>query len=205
MKVINLFGGPGSGKSTTAAGLFFKMKHIGLKVELVTEFAKDCTYEGGHTLPDQLAVLGEQHRRLSRLEGHVDWAITDSPLLLGAIYAKGDFDCREFENAVTWAFNRFDNHNFLLVRNEPYSTYGRTQSFEEACEIDDKIKNLATCFEMVRVAGGNSAPEDIFDFLRHFGLIGIKTKPYPSARPLGFPDFYSPDTTDNLTTREPPH
>ena len=45
MKVINLFAGPGTGKSTTAAGLFYKMKSKGYMVELVTEFAKDLVYQ----------------------------------------------------------------------------------------------------------------------------------------------------------------
>ena len=44
-KVINLFGGPGAGKSTTAAGLFYEMKVRDIKCELVTEYAKDMTYE----------------------------------------------------------------------------------------------------------------------------------------------------------------
>jgi len=30
MKVINLFAGPGAGKSTTAAGLFYYMKKLGM-------------------------------------------------------------------------------------------------------------------------------------------------------------------------------
>ena len=36
--VINLFGSSGSGKSTTAMGLAYKLKTLGFKVELVSEF-----------------------------------------------------------------------------------------------------------------------------------------------------------------------
>jgi len=39
-KVINLFAGPGAGKSTTAAGLFAEMKRANVDVELVTEYVK---------------------------------------------------------------------------------------------------------------------------------------------------------------------
>ena len=35
--VINFYGGPGSGKSTAAAGLFYKMKLGGYSVELTDE------------------------------------------------------------------------------------------------------------------------------------------------------------------------
>lgn len=45
MKVINLFGGPGIGKSTLAAGLFEHMKIAGFNVELVNEYAKDMVWE----------------------------------------------------------------------------------------------------------------------------------------------------------------
>ena len=42
MKVINFYGGPGVGKSTKAAGMFYKMQLAGYSVELVNEFAKEC-------------------------------------------------------------------------------------------------------------------------------------------------------------------
>jgi adenylylsulfate kinase-like enzyme len=41
LHVINLFGGPGTGKSTLAAALFTDLKMKGINAELVTEFAKD--------------------------------------------------------------------------------------------------------------------------------------------------------------------
>lgn len=39
--IIDLIGGPGSGKSTTAAGLFYKLKKLGYNCEMSLEFAKD--------------------------------------------------------------------------------------------------------------------------------------------------------------------
>jgi len=42
MKIINLYGGPGSGKSTIAAGIFYKAKlDDRYRVELFREMAKD--------------------------------------------------------------------------------------------------------------------------------------------------------------------
>lgn len=80
-KVINLFAGPGAGKSTTAAALFVLMKTEGYKVELVTEYAKELVYaEDWETLNWQPAVTKEQDARQRRLVGKVDWIITDSPL-----------------------------------------------------------------------------------------------------------------------------
>lgn len=40
---VNLYGGPGSGKSTTAAGVVSQLKLLSINAELVTEYAKDLT------------------------------------------------------------------------------------------------------------------------------------------------------------------
>ena len=53
--IINLIGGPGSGKSTTAAGLFYKLKQMGIDCEMALEFAKDNVWEESlMTLNDQI-------------------------------------------------------------------------------------------------------------------------------------------------------
>jgi len=92
MKLINLWGGPGTGKSTTAAGLFSLMKLKGYDVELVPEYAKDLTWEGHHNkLADQNYVFAKQHRRIARLVEHdLDYVITDSPLLFTIYYMPED-------------------------------------------------------------------------------------------------------------------
>ncbi len=45
MIVINLFAGPGAGKSTTCAGLFYKLKMMGVSPEVVRKVAI-AMYEG---------------------------------------------------------------------------------------------------------------------------------------------------------------
>ena len=45
MFVINLFGGPGVGKSTAAATIFSKLKTLGFNVEIIHESAKDIYFE----------------------------------------------------------------------------------------------------------------------------------------------------------------
>lgn len=39
--IVNLFAGPGAGKSTGAAYIFSKLKLAGIDCEYVSEFAKD--------------------------------------------------------------------------------------------------------------------------------------------------------------------
>ena len=43
--VVNLFGGPGSGKSTFMANLFYHLKCRGVEVVMAPEFAKDSVWE----------------------------------------------------------------------------------------------------------------------------------------------------------------
>lgn len=172
MKVINIFGGPGAGKSTTAAALFVMMKQDGFRVELVTEFAKTLTYEGNaQTLDNQLAVLGEQDRRLRKLVGKVDFAITDSPLPMQLVYASGAFKGEWFTEAVLGAFHTYDNFNVFLKRLKPFQAYGRNQTEEEAKKLDIDI--ALTLWEHDRevlekgvvVAGDSSAAKEIYDRL----------------------------------------
>lgn len=147
-KIVNLFGGPGIGKSTTAAALFAKMKNAGHRVELVTEYAKDLTYAcERNRLDNQLHVLAEQDLRQRRLLGQVDYVITDSPLLLATIYAKAPFNSGWFIDAAIRLFLSYDNFNALLWREKPFAAYGRLHGEEEARCLDIRIEDIiyATC------------------------------------------------------------
>lgn len=172
LKVINLYGGPGTGKSTTAAGLFFRMKSIGMNVELVTEFAKDLTYrKSTHVLRDQGYVLAEQHHRLWQCRDQVDFVVTDSPLLLPIVYADlGDsiYHTIEFRNYVLSLMSSYNNINVFLKRssNQTYSIIGRQQTQDQAHEIDQKIIDLLNELHIDWLTVGvDSAVDDIFEML----------------------------------------
>ena len=144
--VINFYGGPGSGKSTAAAGLFYNMKIAGYNVELTDEFAKECVWEGNiPMLQDQLWVLGHQHRKILRLADKVDYIITDSPVLLSPIYR-----CRYGESLYSELIDKMalecynlykNNINFMLGRQGDFEQKGRAQDLEESLEIDAAIVN----------------------------------------------------------------
>lgn len=145
-KIINLFAGPGSGKSTTAAGLFFLMKTRGYSVELIHEFAKDLTWRGRHnTLQCQPYVFGKQLERTECLLGQVEYIITDSPILLSAIY-NDEEKYPEFQFPVIDIFDKYDNLNYFIQRVKPYNPVGRNQTEEQSKEIDTKIKDLLECY-----------------------------------------------------------
>lgn len=137
--VINLLGGPGCGKSTIAAGLFSELKLRGHEAELVREYAKELIYEGKeHLLADQPPMFREHLRRISVLEGHVEFVVSDSPLLLSTIYC-AETTSNEFKQEVVDHINRFHNINIVLQRPNRFSQAGRVHSLEQSKEIDEQV------------------------------------------------------------------
>ncbi len=137
--LVNLFGGPGAGKSTTRAGLFHQLKLSGYNVEEAPEYAKQLTWEKrGMALTCQPYVLGKQLFTLYRLMGQVEAIITDSPIILGSIYAPPD-EVPSFHQFVIDKFNSFDSINFYINRVKPYNPSGRNQDLEGAKQIDDVV------------------------------------------------------------------
>jgi hypothetical protein len=164
MKVINLWAGPGAGKSTAAAGLFHLMKSAEKRVELVTEFAKELVYDDNQTtLRNQVLIIGEQDQRLRRLTGQVDYVITDSPLPLSTLYAKPPFDQPWFTNLAWGLFNTYDNFNVAIRRVKPYIQYGRYQDEDAARQLDVSVRTLLDNHNITHVAvnGDKDAPATI--------------------------------------------
>jgi tRNA uridine 5-carbamoylmethylation protein Kti12 len=151
MKVINLFGGPGCGKSTIASDVYAAMKWKNINCELVNEYAKELTWSGSHNiLKDQLYVFAKQNRKLERIRDQVEWAVTDSPLMLSYVYAQPDYYA-SFKDIVGDVWNSYENHNFLLKRKKSYHQVGRSQSEEEACEVDVKVRYILKEFNIPHI------------------------------------------------------
>ncbi len=144
--IVNLFGGPGCGKSTTAAGVYYNLKMLHMNVELSTEFAKELTWENRDVaLDNQPYILGEQHHRLHRLDGKVDAIITDCPLPMGVAYLKDNAASYEdiFREFSVQLFSSMDNFNFFLQRgNSAFRKEGRIQDLEESIAKDKIIEGM---------------------------------------------------------------
>ena len=139
---LNLFGGPGIGKSTVANGVFTLLKLHGVNCELTPEFAKDLTWENRmKTLTNQRYIFGKQYHRQWRVRDKVDVIISDSPLLLSLHYQPAHYG-DSFSQEVMEAWNEFNNVNFLLKRVKEYKTEGRIQILEEAIKIDNNLELL---------------------------------------------------------------
>ena len=139
--VVNFYSGPGTGKSTFCAGTFAALKWSEVDCEQVTEYAKDVTWEESFSkLKNQLYVFSKQQSRLFRLNGKVDVVVTDAPLLHSIIYdAQGD---ELFQKLILREYDRYDNLNIFLKRMKKYNPNGRTQTLEQAVEIDKKTEKM---------------------------------------------------------------
>ncbi len=136
MLVVNLFGAPGSGKSTGAAYIFSQLKMAGINAELVTEFAKDKVWEESKAVfENQAYIFGKQYFRISRLQGKVDVVITDSPIALSAFYADDPVLGREFDDLVMNVFQSYQSFNCFIDRAKEYNPIGRFQTEMEAYQI----------------------------------------------------------------------
>ena len=165
---INLFGGPGTGKSTIAAGLFYNMKLKNIKVENIGEYAKDLTYGKDFVkLSDQLLLLGEQHHKMFRLKDELDYIIHDSPFISGMMYADDELiPIKEFEELILAVYHRYNHINIFLTRNlnNEYQEYGRNQTLDESIQKDNEIKNWLNThnIKFYEVLSSENSVKDIY-------------------------------------------
>ena len=150
-KIINLFGGPGIGKSSIAAGLTYKLKKQHITCDNPYEFPKLLAWDENHSaIRDQLFVLANQHRGIVKSYGKVEYIILDSPILLSLTY-KSFYKSNQypatlygdsFDNMVLDIYNQYDNINIVLKRSEGnHNNSERYQNLEESIELDTIIEN----------------------------------------------------------------
>ena len=149
--IINLFGGPGSGKSTITSGLFYELKKRNISCDNPYEFPKQVAWEDNKSqITDQLYIFANQHRGIVRSYGKVDFIILDSPILLSLAYKNGyntgypaSIYGESFDKMVLDTFNQYNNINFLLERKtDAYQTDGRFQTQEQSLTFHRKIESI---------------------------------------------------------------
>ena len=168
--VINLIGSPGTGKSTIASELFAKMKWQGFDVELVSEYAKELVWEQRQeTFKNELYIFAKQQHRLFRLNGKVDYIITDRPLILSVFYNnKYGNGSENFKNIVFEEIEKFHNIDIFLNRTKPYVTKGRNETEEQSKAFADEILKLVKDYNkdcVVLDAVANETSNEIINIL----------------------------------------
>ncbi len=153
-KIINLFGGPGIGKSSIAAGITYKLKKKHISCNSPYEFPKVLAWDNNmEATRDQLFVLANQHRGIAQSYGKVDYIVIDSPVLFSLIYKTlydtgypANFYSDSFNQMVLDLHNKYDNINILLERSiknkKNYNEKERYQTLEESKRIDGYCKKV---------------------------------------------------------------
>jgi len=151
--IVCLYGGPGSGKSTTSARLFAELKTKGFNCEMNREYVKEWVWEGRAIKPGDQTYFFAKQARKERLymDSGVDVIITDSPLILTHFYGM-KYDI--FEQTANTSLVMLAHHHavckhygykvehFVLSRNKPYNPNGRYQDEETAKSYDVEIQDL---------------------------------------------------------------
>lgn len=150
-QIINIFGGPGIGKSSIAAGITYKLKKNHISCDQPYEFPKLLAWDDNHSaIQDQLYVLANQHRGIVKSYGKVDYIVLDSPILLSLTYRnyyKGteypsSLYGESFDKMVLDTFNQYNNINIVLDRADGvHNNDERYQNLEESKELDGVIEN----------------------------------------------------------------
>lgn len=203
MKVINLFGEPSAGKTATMFTLAGKMKKLGLSVDIASEFYKELVYENtsGNNHGDidkiaentlnhvikfggQLSILAEQNKRLARLSGTVDFAITDCPLPLIAFYTPRNY-IDGFEQLAVNLFNTYDNCNFYIKRNHEFENKARVHNEKQAQEIALQLPQYLGKFikaDYTEILTGDFIEDEIISSLVSKKILNLPKKSLKSRR-----------------------
>lgn len=154
MIIVNLFGGPGSGKTTLAYYLAYRFKQAGFRAELVGEAAREIIYDrnnpntsgiAAQLVDNQLLITGLQAERIKRLARHgIEVAIADSPLRMGLLYVRERDMQIALQSAIAAVDLEFPHQRNVLVPRTPghYDKESRAQSEQEAMILDEKIRML---------------------------------------------------------------
>lgn len=181
-KVISFYGGPGTGKSTSAAAVFAALKMAGVNCEYIQEYAKDRAWEFGdkHTVTPKVFkaqeyLFGKQHFRMRRCAEDVEVIVTDSPLLLGLVYMPEDFPLPSLRQVILEAYSMYENLDVFLVREKAYNPNGRFQTEDEAKGLDATIRDmlLANNIKCETVAGGANVVRDVFELINQRGWYAL--------------------------------
>lgn len=153
--VVNMFAGPGAGKTTCAWIVASELKKRGFITEYVSEYPKELVWDRNMEMLDgskehQLQILQEQEHRLQRLDGQVDFVVTDSPLLLNTLYlTQGtEPEKQKYADAVYGRFSRYHNFSVVIQRGASFETAGRIHDLEESRKLDNEIQHMLRHYQV---------------------------------------------------------
>lgn len=199
--IVNLFGPPGVGKSTTMADVFKCLKRNGVVAEIAPEFVKEMLWEKREI--DETYVFSKQNHRLFRLNGKVDVVVTDRPLPITALYNPENAVLNEL---VMQTYKGYRNINFLLLKDasHPYSEIGRYQTEEDSDALAVQLEAILRENEIAchKIASDDFAGSVIAaSVMQHLGINQGRGKRTANGS-LGNSEYVLVDTYAELNKEE---
>jgi hypothetical protein len=149
---IAVIGAPGSGKTTLSAGLFYKLKVLGMHVELVPELIKYKVYRGDQFTDDGFDIQNTLEQKAfestfdkAKAQGVLQFVICEAPLCNGYFYSS--FYGKHLETAVLKkiaidSINDYDAILFVKRHDDSsYVNFGRKESLAQAIDLQTHIEN----------------------------------------------------------------
>jgi len=143
--IVNLWGGPSSGKTTMALRLAGELSIIMGKdcsVEYVAEYAKSMIWRGEEELMIHQPLVTEGQIGLLSPVGKCDIVVTDSPLEVGLVYAK-TIDYLQTKRLITEWKTEHDTKDIHIFINRGdcnnFQEHGRIHTLEESLAKDQEI------------------------------------------------------------------
>jgi nicotinamide riboside kinase len=159
--VVNIIGGPGTGKSILASEVFSKLKRDGVTCDVAWEYIKRKLREKAlKVVQSQLYLFGKQQFQLFTMKDEVEVVITDAPLLLFSYYDKTR--CPYLRDMVINEYNKYNNLLYFIERDlsVEYETEGRYQDLEGAKEVDIELRKFLDDnniqYKLIKGIGSNS-------------------------------------------------
>lgn len=144
--VINMMGGPGVGKSILAADSFSALKKNFITCDISHEYIKRKLREQAKkVVQSQIYIFGKQQFQLFGMIDDVLVVVTDSPILLSAIYPINDEPkCPFLTGLILKEYMSYNNMMYFIERDETaeYETEGRYQDLAGAKIVDAKVKEF---------------------------------------------------------------
>jgi len=176
MMRINIYGGPGVGKSTLAALLFGWLRQQGFQAELVQEWVKNWAYIGRQMQSfDYVYTFAQQlHTEDRLLQAGVNIIVTDSPVYLQCMYAlhKRMKAANELWRIAKRFEKEYPSVNFLMDRaqSDTYEQGGRYENLVQAVGMDRFIE---TCLNDWHVPFTHIVSDDLGPALKELERHGV--------------------------------
>jgi hypothetical protein len=175
MILFNIWGAPGSGKTTAATALFLAFKKAHYHVEMVGEQAREHMYsQSTCQLEDnQFLVSASQFERVKRLERFgVDIAIAECPFQQGSLYDEHEIWHDELKAMLKKCAEYFDHthiaghstYNVFVNRAFPYRAGERRETAEEAAAFEPKIREFIGRPFNLEIKGNDEGLKEMTDW-----------------------------------------